>query len=631
MKRLFLQLAWWCCFFCAANVFAQASNLYLPINIQKAYQHNTRAFDGKPGANYWQNRANYSIKVNFDPKSSIVKGSETIEYFNNSPDELPELSVHLFPNLYKKGNSRDFNVEFADESNGVTIEQLKINGQDIDISEKGNAVEYKHSMMVLQLSEPMPAKKKLTMCINWTYELNKGSHQRTGGVDSSSFFIAYFFPRLAVYDDIDGWNNFSYTGTAEFYNDYGDFEVAITVPENFIVWATGRLENVDEVLTENYVKRYRSAFVSDSIIHIIDSTDCKCKGITKANQQNIWKFSAANVTDFAFATSDHYLWDAVSLIVDKSLSRRVAINAAYNKKSQDFYQVADIARQAVEFMSCQFPGLPFPFPKVTVFNGADGMEYPMMVNDISEKDINETIKLTSHEILHSYLPFYVGCHETKYAWMDEGFTSFGDYLIFSNLVSREVAQFYFLENYRLEAGEFLETPLFVSSEFLKRPVYTYNSYPKPASFFLVLQNYFGEEKFKQIIHEFMFRWNGKHPTPYDFFFTLYNVSGENLDWFIKPWFYEFGYVDLAIKDVSLKKKKYTITIEKLGNIPSPFVLQINFQDGSNELISQTAAAWKNGKKLIEIKGEMVQPIKSAMLIDKSLIDANLSNNEFTIE
>jgi len=132
MKRLFLQLAWWCCFFCAANVFAQASNLYLPINIQKAYQHNTRAFDGKPGANYWQNRANYSIKVNFDPKSSIVKGSETIEYFNNSPDELPELSVHLFPNLYKKGNSRDFNVEFADESNGVTIEQLKINGQDIE-------------------------------------------------------------------------------------------------------------------------------------------------------------------------------------------------------------------------------------------------------------------------------------------------------------------------------------------------------------------------------------------------------------------------------------------------------------------------------------------------------------------
>ncbi|MBC8181923.1 M1 family metallopeptidase [candidate division KSB1 bacterium] len=609
----------------AISSFTKATDLYMPKNIQKAYDNKTRSMDGAPGSAYWQNRADYSINVSFDPATRIVKGSETITYFNNSPDDLNQLIIHLFPNLYKKGNSRDFDVEFADESDGVQIEKMTVNGENINTSPESKSIEYQHSNLKLRLPEPLLYEKKLKLKIDWNYVLNKGSHQRTGAVDSTSFFIAYFFPRIAVYDDIDGWNDFAYTGTAEFYNDFGDFIVSVTVPENYIVWATGTLTNPEKVLREKYLKRYREAFTSNNIIHIVDSTECYLQNISK---ENTWKFKAKNVTDFAFAISDHYLWDATSLIVDKKTNRRVFIDAAYHKHAEDFYHVAGIARQAVEFMSYRFPGLPFPFPKVTVFNGADGMEYPMMVNDIAKEDINEAIKLTAHEILHSYLPFYVGCNETKYAWMDEGFTSFGDYLIISNLFSVEDANFYFLDDYRGQAGDFLDTPLFTTSEWLKRPVYTYNSYPKPASFFIVLQDYFGEEKFKKIIHEFMNRWNGKHPTPYDFFFTLYNVSGENLNWLIKPWFYEFGYVDLAVKEVSQKNKNYKIIVEKKGNIPVPIELKIIFADESEKLIEETAGVWKDGKSLYPIEVQFLKKIKSIKLIDKSLIDADLSNNIF---
>ena len=601
----------------------RASDLYMPKNIQKAYDNKTRSIDGAPGPAYWQNRADYSINVSFDPTTLILRGIEKIIYFNNSPDTLNQLFIHLFPNLYKKGNARDFDVEFADESDGVTIEKMAVNGKNINTSPESKAVEYQHSNLKLRLPEPLLSGKRLEMTISWNYVLNKDSHQRTGAVDSSSFFIAYFFPRIAVYDDVDGWNDFAYTGTAEFYNEYGDFEVSVTLPKNFIVWATGLLENPEDVLTQKYLQRYREAFTANNIIHIVDSTEYFLQDITK---ENTWKFKAKNVTDFAFATSDHYLWDATSLVVDKKTGRRVFINAAYHKDAEDFYQVNSIARQAIEFMSYQFPGLAFPFPKVTVFNGADGMEYPMMVNDITKEDMNEAIKLTSHEILHSYLPFYMGINETKYAWMDEGFTSFGDYLIFSSLASPELATFYFLEDYQRQAGDFVDTPIFAISEFLKRPVYSYNSYPKPASFFLVLKDYLGENEFKKIIHEFMDSWNGKHPTPYDLFFTLYNVSGEDLDWIIKPWFYEFGYVDLAIKDVEHNAEKYKIVIEKVGNIPAPFQVKINFQDGSEKKINKNAGTWKNGTNQFIVDGRNTKKIKSVELIDKSLIEADLSNN-----
>lgn len=605
---------------------AWVSDIYMPINIKNAYDNETRSFDGNPGKNYWQNRSDYKIHIDFDPATRLVKGSEEIVYFNNSPDELNLLIFQLLPNLYKKENRRDFEIESDDMSEGVIITELILNGKQIDISPNTQALIYDHTNMQLSLTEPLKSGEKIDIKISWHYTLNENSHMRTGVVDSSSFFVAYFFPRIAVYDDIDGWAIHKYMGDTEFYNDFGDFEVSIAVPKNFIVWATGSLENPEEVLEKKYLKRYQQAFASDSIVHIINSSECTQNNITKNNKTNTWKFKASNVTDFAFASSDHYLWDATSIVVDSETGRRVFVDAAYDKNSWDFYGVNEISRQAVEFMSYQIPGIPFPYPEVTVFNGLDAMEYPMMVNNISERNINETIKVTAHEILHNYLPFYLGINETKYAWMDEGFTSFCEHLFLCEAISPEEADFYFLESYKGNAGYSWDAPIITVSEFLKRPTYTFNSYPKPAGFFLTLYDLLGKEKFKETIKEFMSRWNGKHPTPYDLFFTLNNTSGQNLDWLIKPWFFEFGYLDLAIKSISADDEDYRIIIERKGKFPAAVHLKIVYADGSMEIIKENASVWMNGDTEYLIEAGVSKKIDYVELLDPSLLDANSSNN-----
>lgn len=606
--------------------FTEPSGIYMTHKIKMAYENKTRSFDGKIGRNYWQNGADYNIQIDFNPETRLLKGSEKIAYYNNSPDMLTEIVFHLFPNLYKKGNSRDFDLLFADESDGLIITEMKIDGEKIDPSSKNRQLEYTHTTLRLHLKKPLAAGAKINFDISWNYLLNENSHMRTGQVDNSSYFIAYFFPRIAVYDDIDGWNDFKYMGDVEFYNDFGNYEFAVTVPQNFIVWATGTLDNPEQLFRKKYLKRYKDAFTSDKIIHIIDSTECTQKDITIANAKNTWKFKAHNVTDFSFATSDHYLWDASSLVVDKESGRRVFIDAAYCKQSDDFYQVASIARKAIEYMSFHLPGIPFPFPKITVFNGRDQMEYPMMVNDISNEDMILTTKLTSHEILHTYLPFYTGINETKYAWMDEGFTCFGEHEIIENAFSPMKGGFYFLDEYKRIAGHHLDVPIFTTSKFLKRPSYSINSYPKPAGFFLVLKDLLGDDTFKECLHEFVDRWNGKHPTPYDLFFTFNDASGQNLDWFIKPWFYEFGYVDLAIKHISKKEDGYEIVIEKKGHFPAPIHLNIIYTDGSIESINETAAVWKDGGNEYLIENKSSKKVKSFELLDPSLLDIDLSNN-----
>jgi len=613
------------------NLFAQPSDLYIPRNIQKSYKNNTRSMDGKPGKQYWQNRCDYDIHVEFDPKSLLLEGSEQVYFQNNSPDSLKEMIILLLPNYFKKGNRRTMNIDPEDESNGITIEEMIINNQAIDISTESKMVDYSNTSMEIKLPETIIPGQRSTLQISWHYTLNRGSHNRTGAVDSSSFFIAYFFPRIAVYDDIDGWNDFIYTGCTEFYNDFGDFNVSIKVPQEFIIWATGKLQNPEEVLEEKYLKRYQSAFTSDSVIHIIDSLDLDQKTISNGISKNNWRFSAINVSDFAFALSNHYLWDASSLIVDKRTKRRIFVDAAYNKDSKDFYETVNISKKAIEFMCYKLPGIPFPFPKETVFNGLDEMEYPMMVNLVSYADIHETIRVTSHEIFHSYFPFYTGINETKYAWMDEGITTFITFLISEDIDSPPHAYLSFYGEYKNHFGDFLDIPIFSASDYVIKPVYNWIYYTKTAAFFLVLRDLLGEDKFRTAFQEFIFRWNGKHPTPFDLFFTFNEVAGENLDWIIEPWFYEFGYIDLAIDDIRLKKDEYEIIVEKRGRYPAPVKLKVIYEDDSNKMFSENAAVWKNSISKFSMIVPGTKRIKSAELINSAVIDADLTNNRMQIK
>jgi len=616
----------------SAWVLSQNTEYYQPLNFKKAFQSGTRAWDGKPGKNYWQNSADYSIRVEVFPELCKVAGSEEITYFNNSPDTLDYLVIHLFPNVYKKGKARDFDIDFTDSSDGVVIENLVVAGKELEYPEHNPFVKRNGGNLVIYLRDDLLPGKKLSLEIGWHYQLNKNSHYREGVVDETSFFVAYFFPRIAVYDDIDGWNTWDYTGTIEFYNDFGDFDVSITVPGNYFVWATGLWENPEMLLNRSYLELYQASFASDEVIKIIQPGDLPYNNkVLKHNEKNTWKFGAENVTDFAFGLSDHYLWDAASLEVDPQTGRRVSVNAAYNQDSEDFYQVAEITRQSIGLMSSWFPGIPFPYPKMTVFNGLSEMEYPMMVNDLSMPNYTEAVKLTVHEVFHTYYPFFTGLNENKYAWMDEGLTSFAESLLVQKMDTTDYDGFYFFKTYKSMIGHDLDLPLFAISEYLKPPVYFTNSYPKAAAFFSILMDYLGENQFKKCLAGFTERWQGKHPTPFDLIFTFENIAGENLSWLIKPWLFEYGYVDFSIGNVKAEKDKLTVLINKTGHYPAPFDVRVCFTDGTSETIHQTVGVWKSGYSSFEMFFPKTKPVKMIELINTTGLDADTSNDSFLVK
>ncbi|MGH2644936.1 MAG: M1 family metallopeptidase, partial [Chitinophagaceae bacterium] len=409
--------------FVSTVAFAQQS-LPVPTNIQKAFDKGTRNPDGSPGANYWQNTANYDIQVSFIPETRLISGEENIDYTNNSPDTLREIWFKVDMNLYKKGDARTSIIQPQDVSAGVQISRLVIDNVEQD---PGRAF-IRGTNMIVRIKPLMPH-QHIHFDIGWSYILNETSHIRTGEVEKGSYFIAYFFPRIAVYDDIDGWNRFAYNGEQEFYNDFCNFNVSLSVPKNYVVWATGNVDNARDVLSPKYVQRLQEAEKNDAVISIIDTNDLKEGGITANNLMNTWHFTAKDVTEFVFATSDHYVWKSTSLVVDPKTGRRTRVDAAFDPKHTDYYEVIDFARKTVRAMSYTFPAWPYPYPHETIYDGLDQMEYPMMVNDNPLKDRSQTIELTDHEIFHTMFPFYMGTNETKYAWMDEGWATIGEWLI----------------------------------------------------------------------------------------------------------------------------------------------------------------------------------------------------------
>lgn len=611
---------------------SQNSAYYQPVNFKKAYQSGTRDWTGKPGENYWQNRADYQISVEVFPDSRKVSGTEEITYYNNSPDTMKYLVFHLFPNVYKKGQARDFEIDFSDETDGVKIENLIVAGEKFEYPEHNPFVKFTGSNMMLYLRNDLLPGKKIKLELDWNYQLNRNSHYREGAVDETTFFVAYFFPRIAVYDDIDGWNRWEYTGTIEFYNDFADFEVSVTVPGNYFVWATGLWQNPEMLLNTGYLELYQASFASDEVIKIIQPGDVPYNNkVLKKNEKNTWKFAAENVTDFVFGISDHYVWDALSVEVEPETGRRVSVNAAYNQDSEDFHQVAQMARDAISLMSSDFPGIPFPYPKMTVFNGLSEMEYPMMVNDLSMPNNTEAVKLTVHEVFHTYYPFLTGLNENKYAWMDEGLTSFAESVLVQKMDTTKYEGFYFLKTYKSMIGHDLDMPLFAISEYLKLPVYYTNSYPKAAVFFSILMDYLGEIKFKKCLTAFTERWQGKHPTPYDLFFTFGNVAGEDLSWLIKPWFFEYGYIDFSLGEIKKGKDQTTVRINRLGHYPAPVELKVIYNDNSSELFHKNAGIWKTGNDFYEISFSAKKAVKTLELINCTGLDADASNDKMMIK
>jgi hypothetical protein len=599
-------------------------SLYVPLEFQEAYENNTRSLDGKPGQDYWQNKSDYIITARLNTETGLLSGSAKITYYNQSPDTLDRIVLRLYPNIYKSNSVRDFPLRANKSHEGMIINTLTVNSKNYNLTDETLLVFTSTNLTIKDLYI-LPGKKTY-INISWEFIVPKEIGIRMGQYDSTSFFIAYWYPQIAVYDDIDGWDMTEYTGAAEFYNDFNNYDVKITVPNNFGVWATGELNNPQDVLTSEILKRYNNALESEETINIIKLEDYTSHAhlYNNTNETNTWNFIANNINDFSFAVSAMHLWDAKTV---KYVNDKVFINSVYKSDMMTMYESCDIADKAIDLLTKELPGVKFPFPKLTVFNGSGGMEYPMMINMSGSEERIWTVYTLVHEIIHMYFPFYMGINERKYAWMDEGITQmlseYVQYEIDKSIDFRERN----VKRYLEYAGQFDDIPMMVPSYLLRGDPYRNTSYFRPANAFNMMKDFMSEPIFKKAIQEFIKRWNGKHPTPYDLFFTLEDVTDDDLNWFLEPWFFKSGYPDLSIDTAFVKDNVLKIQINKEGELPIPAAVTIKFKDGTTKKVYRTASAWKNeDDDFIWIETEIDKKPLQIILGNNYIPDTDLSNN-----
>lgn len=613
--------------FATTPLTAQENALFMQKELKRAYQNNTRSYNGNPGENYFQNRTDYKIDAEFDPFSRLLTGYEIITFTNNSPDTLKRIIVRLYANILKKGATRRMTINPTDVNDGVQISKLKIGAVEIDLENKTPYLDQNN--LYVNLPEPLPPLSKTEVEINWNYTFQANSNLREGRYHETSYFIAFWYPKIAVYDDLYGWNRHVYNGEQEFYHEYGDFEVSITVPADFYVWASGVLQNEKEVLKADKLALYNESKTTDEIIRILEEADVDRGDLPRSSMKKTWQFKAVYLPDFAFALSDTFLWDATSVQIGE---KRVHVHAVYYKNSKDFSEVAQISSETIRLLSQTVIGVDYPYPQMTAFNGHYGMEFPMMVNDGDAETRNETLFVTSHEITHTYFPFYVGVNEERNAWIDEGFATFLPKEIEDSL-SHDEGYNAFLSNlrtYSYYAGSKYDLPLMVSSDQMTGITYRYGTYGRSAVALYVLKDILGPEVFQKGLIAFINRWAGKHPTSYDLFFTFNDVSGQDLSWFWNPWFFEFGYPDLSVNKVIQKGKRYSVEVESAGNFPTPVKLLLTFEDGSTKEVNESTMIWASGEKTIYIPFESEKKVKQVEINAETVPDNNKNNNVFQL-
>ena len=598
---------------------ADAQTLTLPPEIQKAYDNGTRSPDGKPGPHYWENHGRYTIALTVMPPGSLISGVEQIVYSNNSPDTLKSLNMKLIQNV-RRGAGRGGP---GDTSAGIRVDAITIGGVAVPWDNK----EAITTNEMVPLPAPLLPHDSVRLDITWHFNLSRRPG-REGIIDSTSFYIAYFYPRVSVYDDYKGWDTQPHTGSLEFYNDFNEYSLNVTVPANFIVWATGVLQNAGAVLQPEIAGRLERSMTSDSTIHVATVAELADKKVTVQNATNTWKWSASDVSDVAIGISDHYDWDAGSVVVDPATQRRVSMQAAFGDSSDDFRHSVQYGRYSLAWFSNNWPGVPYPYSKSNAFQGFADMEYPMMMNDSHTPDMVFTELVQDHEQAHTYFPFYMGTNESRYAFMDEGWATTFEYLIGISERGQQVAEdFYkkFRVNRWIHGPHEKENPIITPS-----PDVTFgggnNAYGKPSLSYLALKDLLGDKLFKKGLHNYMDNWHGRHPIPWDYFNSMAKGTGRDLDWFFYNWFYTPYYIDLSLAKVDKAGKRYVLDIKNIGGFAVPFDVVATYADGSSERFHQTPKVWEHDQKEVVVTIKSSRAVKTLKLEGGIFMDANEADN-----
>ena len=609
----------------------------IPWAYYRSYQNGTRTPSGEPGSQYWQQRSDHKIDVELRPEDKRLEGSSTITYYNNAPDTLNRIVLELAQNVHGEGVPRN---EFVEVTGGYDLKSVVFRGDTLkqvrSFREPGYIVS--GTRLFLNPIQPVLPESRATIETAWSFKIpQQGAGGRMGYSRDNLFYIAYFYPKMMVYDDVYGWFSDNFTSNAEFYHEFGNYEVDITVPAQWVVEATGTLQNAEAVFPESILERYHRAAQSDSVVRIIDTTDFG--SVTKQGENGTltWHYTAENVRDFAFSVTKESIWEAARTSVgDRDGNGQedfIRVGALYRETARHWTEAVKFAKHSITFLS-EFTGLPYPWPHMTSVEGAEiiggGMEFPMMTVIGSynwSQNSNSLYYVIAHEFAHMWVPMIVSTNERRYSWMDEGTTTFNENQArkdFFDDPDRDSDDF---QNYLNLAGSVLEGEIMRWSDYHYPGGFGVASYPKPAAMLVSLRGVLGEETFLEAYRTYLDRWKYKHPYPWDFFNTFEDVSGRDLDWFWRSWYYETWILDQAVAGVSSNAGESTITIADFGEVPMPAEVQITLENGTNVTRNIEVETWLNGATETELTIEEPSPVTRVEIDpEKKFPDANRSNN-----
>lgn len=555
-----------------------------------------RTASGRPGAGYWQQKVDYRIAAALDPLHNQVSGTETIHYKNNSPDSLPYLWMFLEQNLCAptsitntlnqpplKFLGSEFDFSCQGFKGGLTLDYLRVAG-------KAAAHTVYGTTMRVDLATPLAPGASLDIEAKWSFKVPEQGGGRMGH-DGPLYEMAQWYPRMAVYDDVHGWNHEPYIGAGEFYLEYGDFDVSVTVPFSYIVRATGELQNPTVVLTPTEISRLAAARTSDTTIHVITSRELSdftaFRPVTDGNLT--WHFTAHDTRDFAWAAGPDFLWDA-------SGWDHILIETLYRRSADKWPEANRMARETIKYFSTQW--YHYPYSHATTIEGPiQGMEYPMLTFVPNSPTREDQQWALAHEFGHEWFPMIVGSNERLYPWMDEGFNTFIDLhnaaLYFKGTAYGDTIESHPLHLYADHGVPGNEQPL-IENPTEVRDLF-WSGYQKPALMMRTLRfEVLGQQRFDDAFRAYIKAWAFKHPTPADFFRVMRDESGMNLDWFWREWVYTTARLDQSVDSVTNGPDGARVTIGNRGTMVMPAELAITFANGSTETVSLPVEMWNLG-------------------------------------
>ena len=538
-----------------------------------------RTASGAPGPKYWQQRCDYDIKCDLDEANLKLTGSETVTYYNNSPDLLTYLWLQLDENQHSNINGANYQSSNAmqRQSTDAALDRMQGETNDNGFGDKitkltdatGKSLNYTVNKTMMRIELPVALKpgQKFVFNVDWNYKISdrmkqggRGGYEYFPEDGNCLFTMAQWYPRLCVYSDFQGWQNHQFTGRGEFALTFGNFKVQMTVPADHVVGATGECQNYQQILTPAQYSRWQKAQTAKEPVEIVTLDEAKTKEKTKSTQKKTYIFRADNVRDFAWGSSRKFVWDAMPAYVE---GKKVMCMSFYGKEAYNLYRKFSTKVVAHTIKTYSKFTIPYPYPVAQSVEAANGMEYPMICFNFgrTEKDgsYSESTKygmlgVVIHEVGHNFFPMIINSDERQWTWMDEGLNTFCEYLteeLYDNKFPVTRGPAYTIRDYMKLPKDQLE-PIMTNSEDIVG--FGPNAYSKPATGLNILrETIMGRQLFDYAFKEYARRWAFKHPTPADFFRTLEDASGEDLDWFWRGWFYGIDACDISLDTVKYFK------------------------------------------------------------------------------